>query len=164
VDKIVKELCTQFKKKEILNIAEELGLSKSVDSASSDVISNILDNLDGEGIPESDDCSDLMFEFLVAAEYIDEEGNILEEEEDEVEQKTEDIKEIQLPECFTFEDDRDPSCMKCRVKEECNTERINHRPECFGIAYSDKAEECIACLEASFCKAAVQSIQKERGK
>lgn len=163
MDKALKDIVTQFKKKELLEISEELGLEYTVDSRSSEMAGGILANLDQNGIPEADDCSDLMFEFLVAAEYMDEEGNILEEEENEVE-KTEEVKEIVLPECYTFEDDRDPSCMKCRVKDACKVERINHRPECFGISYFDKAEECVACLEASFCKVAVQSIQTERGK
>jgi len=142
---LVREIAGQFSKPELLEVAKELDLeSKSTDQARN-IIRNIISDLDKQGIPDEEECSDLMYEFLVAAEFIEVEE---EEEPDEVEP-------IKLPECFGFEDNKDPACGKCRVKDQCIKERTANRPECFGLLFSKNAEECRVCLEASFCAIAM---------
>jgi len=98
-----------------------------------------------------------MDEFLYVAEYIDDEGNLLEEEEDEqiedVSTQVEEAKEVDQtpPDCYTFADERDPACKKCKLVRECVLARIDNRPLCFGQFFDDTAEECKVCIEAPLC-------------
>jgi hypothetical protein len=159
------ELYSQFSKSELLQIAEELKIKNvQMETRSSVITKSVLDDLDSNGVPETSQCSDLMLEFLVAAEYVDEEGNLIEGEEGndgenarEGEEKIVDL--VAYPECYSFADDRDPACNRCKVFELCTKERISRRPDCFGKMYSESADECRLCIEAPFC---VKEMSKSR--
>jgi hypothetical protein len=112
--------------------------------------------LDTNGIPEDLTLtSDLLFEFLVTAEIITESGDLVEHNKEVVKEEpvpeaaapTPDVK----PECYGYEDDRDPACNKCKLQVECRQVRIANRPDCFGKLYETVAPECAVCIEAPFC-------------
>lgn len=156
---VAASLYKQFNKSEVIEIAGELELKTKVTQSAKVMTNMILDDLNDEGVPE--ECSDLMNEFLYAAEYIDEDGDLIEEEEDEQIIKSgnvlvEDAEEIdQVPDCYTFADERDPACKKCKLVRECVLARIDNRPVCFGQFFDDKVEECKACIEAPLCSQAM---------
>jgi len=62
-----------------------------------------------------------------------------------------DIEERTMPDCYGFRDDKDPSCKRCKVKEECLARQAETRPTCFGTMYSADSEECARCIDASQC-------------
>jgi hypothetical protein len=145
-------LYKQFNKSEVIKIARELELEVKVSQSAKTVTNMILDNIDELGVPD-ESSSDLMNEFLYVAEYIDSDGEIIEEEEDD---KIEDvvvqvIDPDQVPDCYTFADERDPACKRCKLVRECVLARIDNRPECFGQLFDERAEECKACIEAPLC-------------
>lgn len=160
--KLVSGLVRDFSKQEVLEIAEEV-LEEEVSSKISklNIVGQVLDDIDDRGIPDLDECSDLVYEFLVAAEYVegddtddvpeggDEEKEELETEEEEGESGVEDDD---LPECYGFADNRDPACKKCRIKSDCMKVRLASRPECYGLLYEDNVGECDICIEALSCK------------
>lgn len=169
MDEAVRELSKLYKKKEIQEIAEELLEEEPELSVSkAGLIEQILDDLDENGIPdtsESDNCSELLYDFLIEAGYIDADGNVIpfdeevgdegqegQEEDDEYEGDVDDV-----PECYGFADSRDPACKKCLQYDDCVKVRISNRPDCFGILYNATEAECNVCLESSSCK-----IQKEK--
>jgi len=151
----VATLYKEFNKSEIIEIANELDLKTKVTQSAKIMTNMILGDLNDEGVPE--ECSELMDEFLYVAEYIDDEGNLLEEEEDEqiedVSTQVEEAKEVDQtpPDCFTFADERDPACKKCKLVRECVLARVDNRPLCFGQFFDDTAEECKVCIEAPLC-------------
>lgn len=161
-DKVVGDIRRQFSKTELIKLARELGLKEIAQSDvnSGKIVSQLLKDLDANGIPETDGpdaCSDLMFEFLVVAEYVDENGNLLEEEESEPEKEEQKAEPVKLPECFSYADERDPSCTKCKVLVMCKKARLDSRPECFGKLFSEHEPECAVCLEAVLCKKEISS-------
>jgi D-alanyl-D-alanine carboxypeptidase len=156
----VATLYKEFNKSEIIEIAKELELETKVTQSAKVMTNMILDDLNDEGVPE--ECSELMNEFLYVAGYIDDDGDLLEEEEDEqiedVSTQVDEVKEAeevdQKPDCFTFADERDPACKKCKLVRECVLARVDNRPLCFGQFFDDTAEECKVCIEAPLCSQA----------
>lgn len=148
------ELQSQFTKPEILKIAEELEIDVNPSLGTARILEIVIRDIEANGVPELDDCSDLLGEFLVTAEYIDETGALIskqdtsevEEEADEVE-----IDESRLPPCFSKADPRDPACMRCAVFDACMVSRIANRPPCFGTFLATD-DQCRICLEAADCK------------
>lgn len=159
MDDLVRGLVSDFSKKEILVIAEELDLEFSSRVRSSEIVDSILEDMDENGIPVSDECSELLTEFLIAAEYTDDDGNIVEDGGDEDSKEGSDEKEeemsVEPPPCFGFADERDPACKRCKAYSICMEERLETRPECFGRLFSKDAEECGVCIEASSCELAI---------
>jgi len=148
---LARELYRQFSKEELIEIADELELPHKGKQAST-LVKATLKDVDDNGIPETDDCSDLLLEFLLAANYIDEEGNILDGDEPEPEEEVEDLEELsKTHECYTLADERDPACNRCKLLDICKQARLDNRPECFGQLYDVNAEECKVCIEAPFC-------------
>jgi len=168
IDEHLAELYRQFDKKELLEIAGELELDVNERMPVTRMLKVIIEDLDEEGVPE--ECSDLLNEFLYAAEYIDDEGEIIDvvdedqdeskEEEDKPDEDEleEDVPESMKPACFSLADDRDPACNRCKVFQQCLKTRLKRRPECFGVAYNQHAEECKVCVEAPFCRLETQRI------
>lgn len=70
-------------------------------------------------------------------------------------------EEVSKPPCFSFADERDPACRRCKVLEYCKAERIKSRPKCFGLLYKATDEHCIKCLEAINCKAVVEAAKSK---
>jgi hypothetical protein len=153
----IRDLYRQFEKQELLDVAEQLEIPS--DGSAKVLTQRILDDIKASGVPEANECSDLVFEFLVAAEIIDEDGNTIEKEEKE-EEETDTLPD-NLPECYTFADRRDPACQRCRVVKVCEEQRISNRPECFGLLHSDVAEECKVCIEAPQCSVIVKGDNQD---
>jgi len=152
----VATLYKEFNKSEIIEVAKELELSTKVTQSAKVITNMVLDDLNDEGVPE--ECSELMDEFLYVAGYIDDDGNLLEEEEEDeqiedVSTQVDEAKEVDQtpPGCYTFADERDPACKKCKLVRECVLARIDNRPLCFGQFFDDTAEECKVCIEAPLC-------------
>jgi hypothetical protein len=66
-----------------------------------------------------------------------------------------------MPDCFAFEDDKDPACRKCKVATLCRQSREANRPECFGKYFEPHSEECKVCIEAAFCVLAMPKTAKK---
>ena len=158
---MLNDLMKDFTKSEMIDIAEELDVSVTRKVLLTNMLKAVLADLDENGIP--DDNSELLSEFLIAAEYTDEDGNVLPAHEELLEKKGDDDDKddegepVEFPPCFGFADKRDPACKRCEVLKLCLAERINNRPPCFGRLFSATAEECKICIEASNCAA-----EKER--
>lgn len=151
-----KDIYTQFSKQELLAMTVELGVDGKPHMSTRDLSGLLLKDLDENGIPEDlDAISDKLYELLFVAEYIDEDGNVLEGEEAEpekepVEQVTK-VDEIPNWICFSYADPRDPACQKCRLYDRCWEARLGKRPECFGKLYDSAHPECQKCIEAVYC-------------
>lgn len=168
-DEVLASIYRQFDKDELLDIAGELGVVINERSPVARIIKALAADLEEEGVPEAEVSSDLMNEFLYVAGYIDEDGELIEVNEDEPESPDQEEDETsdntdsesvpnERPACFSLADDRDPACNRCAVFQACLETRINRRPECFGVAYSEHAEECKICIERPFCRLETQKI------
>lgn len=154
-------LLKKFSKEEILEVARELDLKVKLGDRSSLVLEKIMGDLEAHGVPETDDCSELLFEFLVTADFVDEDGNLLGEGEEEEDSSEETVElEVVKPECFSFADKRDPACNRCVLLLECAEVRIRNRPSCYGRLFDRSAEECKVCIEAPFCMVATTNKEK----
>lgn len=146
----------EFTKREIVKIVRELGMKPDRSIRSAQLITTITDDLLENGIPEPQDMSDELFEFLLTIEWINDDGDIIYEEEggadEEDKEPVVDLDEVDLPACFGFADSRDPACKRCKVFDLCMKERLSVRPECFGLLFDENHPECQACLEANFCR------------
>jgi len=103
----------------------------------------------------------LLFEYLVAAEIIDEDGNLIGEVETDAKPAEQSVPKENMPPCYGFEDDRDPACKRCKVAQSCRTTRVESRPACFGKLYAEHDENCMACIEAPFCKIEVLATKAQ---
>lgn len=149
----VSDLLRDFTKKEIMTVAGELELviddTRQVRGARG-VVASILHDLEQNGVPEMGDSSDLMLEFLVSAEFIDDDGNLLEQAQSTItETETEEVKEHK---CFGYYDVRDPACKRCTHESSCSEAREDSRPECFGVMFLLSDPECDSCIEANACR------------
>jgi hypothetical protein len=158
MDSIPKELYSEFTKGEIISMCEELEIKHSIDENSRVLVKKILENVEEEGVPEIDEMSDILLEFLVAAEICDENGELISQDdkpnkkggEAKEEHKVDIIRD--LPPCWGIGDDYDPTCAKCKMRKDCIELRISNRPKCFSVSYSRNAEECKVCIEAVPCQ------------
>lgn len=143
-DTVKKDVMSQFDKQELINIADELGLDGQ-GKRSIEIVILIDYDIKNNGLPEVSSCSDLLAEYLVAAEYCDENG-------DEIKEVTsKDTEDVSMPECFGLADERDPSCQRCKVLELCKKERIRTRPPCYGT-WVKNDDQCTICIEAASCR------------
>jgi hypothetical protein len=148
-DKIVRDIISQFKKSELLEISKELEISVAGTETTRLLAAMIIEDMEQNGIPESGDVSDSLYELLIVAEYIDEDGNALDGEVVESEQFEEDIPDWI---CFSYADPRDPACQKCKLYDLCTKKRLESRPSCFGKLYSSTEPECEVCIESIMCE------------
>jgi hypothetical protein len=68
-------------------------------------------------------------------------------------------EEIEVPDCFSFHDVKDPSCRRCSVRFLCAEEKEATRPPCFGKLWDESNQSCLQCLDASEC--VEQLLEKE---
>ena len=148
----VGEIQSEFTKEEIVELHEDFIGEPAPNITKYNMIHSIIDNIDAEGVPVADDCTDLMLDFLYVAGFTDEEGNLLPEAKEGDEQDVLEDEQIQVPDCFGFADDKDPACKKCTIFKRCMSERVDSRPECYTQLFDDTSEECKACLEYAACK------------
>lgn len=145
VDEIAKGLYSQFSKKELHEVASELEISIDGSETTRVLARKILGDINENGVPENlEEISDTLFELLVAAEFIDEDGNIIEEAPSGEETATAIIPADEIPDwkCFSYADPRDPACNKCKLYEPCWKRRVEIRPSCFGKFYAENDPEC----------------------
>ena len=159
---IAKQVYKDYKKAELLSIARELELDVSVQQRAVSLSKMILKDLEDNGIPDTEDCSDELYELLVMAKYIDDDGNITEDDEEDLSENndTEEVEDTTqgLPECYSLADSRDPACSRCRVYDDCLKSRISNHPDCFGKLYEKHSEECGVCIEAPQCKIILEGV------
>ena len=158
-EETTKEIYTQFSKTELVDAAKSLDLDINPQNMSNRQISKkILEDLNTNGVPEVEDCSEILLELLYVAKYVDENGELLEEvdrEPEETEPIVEEAIEVEgivEPICFSFADERDPACNRCKVKAACLEARVANRPPCYGLHYDGNSIECQGCMEAVNCK------------
>jgi len=145
-----------FSKDDILDVAKELEIAVDISIPYSKVFNLVVNDLMENGVPEIDnDVSDLLGSFLVTTGFIDEEGNLMEDDGKEEEDKPK-------PPCWSFYSEYDPSCQGCGVKIDCGKARIANRPECFG-RYDNSDDNCKQCLELTECNKIQLSLTKKAG-
>jgi hypothetical protein len=157
-------LIKDFSKKELISCAKELGFKSIPEMSSIAWVRSILDDVYLNGVFDFKDCSDLLAEFLVAAEIYTDKGVLL-----VVEDKVSNNKpkkqskpvvktasdDAPKPECYSFWDTEDPACKRCKIVVLCKQAQINNRPECFGKQFDEKAPECQECIIAFMCQNAL---------
>lgn len=159
---LTREVYSQFSKKELLDVAKELEITATGSETTRSLSAVILKDLEENGIPEDlSEVSDALYELLVTAEYIDENGNVIEDEtvsEGESESVAVTVVD-EIPDwlCFSYADPRDPSCNKCKLYDPCWKKRVEKRPACFGKRYDRTDPECQSCIEAPYCMKETQN-------
>jgi len=145
-----------FSKVDVLEVAKELDIAVDISIPYSKIFNLIVSDLHDKGVPEIDkNVSDLLGSFLVTVGFIDEDGNLIDEDGKEEEEKPK-------PPCWSFYSEYDPSCQGCGVKLYCKKARIANRPECFG-RYDRNDDNCKQCLELTECNKIQLSLAKKAG-
>lgn len=152
-----REIVKRFGKSGLLSVADELGLSVKSSVNAIDLVDMIDEDLEVNGVPE--DMTEIAEDLAFVLGYIDEDGNVIEGEDDDAEDElgSEEVIEEDLPDCFGYADDKDPACKKCKIFSLCMTERIELRPPCFGNMYDGSSPECDNCIEKLDCKEAMEA-------
>jgi hypothetical protein len=152
----IRSVQSEFTKDEILELYDDfIGGPAPEGQTKYELIHSIIDDIEANGVPVEDDCTDMMLDFLYVTGYVDEDGNLLPEPKEGDEESSDGVSEMThggVPDCYGFADDRDPACKKCTIFEGCMRERVDVRPECFAQLFDDTSEECSACLEYAACK------------
>jgi hypothetical protein len=160
MEKAVRDVISQFEKPELLEVAKEFGLEIDPRERSVEITIKAISKLRKLIDDEDFELSDIAWEFAIAAEVIDENGNVLEVKEQETKKELEPLPaNVKLPECYQIAaaNMKDPSCKKCRAFAHCERRRIELRPECFGTKmYDPNNVDCQACIEfvEGFCEQA----------
>lgn len=156
------EIAKRFGKQRLLGIAKELEITIDPSTHVYLLVDNIAKDLEENGIPipegtEEVDLSDDMFDILVAFEYIDEDGNVLEDSEKEggtaTEESQEEPRPSILPECWGWSDEADPACAGCKFLIQCvkiRRTKLKGLP-CFGT-YDSGSKDCTACIMWRICQ------------
>lgn len=144
---LITDIVGSFNLEELRDISKEMELETSGDIQT--IVANILKSFQEDGIPYFDESSDLLAELLIFCDYYNEDGEYLVDEGG-------DEEEIKKPQCYGFQDDKDPACSGCPIQAACKEHRESLRPGCFGLLYDKHAEECKHCLEASNCRIIVE--------
>ena len=145
------DILSQFTKDELLEVATDFGIDANPSDQVINVVKSIFIQLAQDGVPDS--VTEIMADFLVAAEVLDEDYNQI----DYIEEDDEEVLPIKLPPCFGIADDRDPNCQRCKLLDVCKAKRLDNRPPCYGLAFDGNEDDCKICLEASFCKQEMES-------
>jgi hypothetical protein len=163
ITELERSLIRDFKKSELIDVAKELGFIKAVpEQKASEWVKAIMDDLYSNGVPDFSDCSNILAEFLVAAEIYDDQGNLLQEEEASEPEPKKSSKAIKpvvetnveiMPECYRYYDENDPACKRCKLANQCKEDQKGILPKCFGNQYDPKAPECQVCIVAFMCSA-----------
>jgi len=155
------DLVKRFGKSAIYSICEELGLEADTSVHVFRMLESIESDLDENGIPEVDDCSDDLYDMLIAIGYIDEEGELIDIQEGGATQPVSkgDLPDT-LPDCWGCVDEDDLACGRCTLHDKCIVERgrLIDGLECFGVMYEPKVKECSICLYWKLCEKEQKSI------
>lgn len=156
IDEDTREIIQEkLTKKNLLEIAETLSIDDvELQTRYSEILDKIVEDCNENGVPDWEDCSKLLRQFLITAGITDSDGELITEESKEAAEKTsEDSQDVgTYPECFGLADLRDPACNRCKVLELCMQRHQESLPPCYGKEYSDGAPECALCIENTKCK------------
>lgn len=158
-----KTLMREFSKADLLKLTQELGIEADYNTGLVLLLELITDDLEENGIPEKDECSTLLDDFLYKAKFVSEDGELLEKDEsvkEVVEIVEEDDKVDVYPQCWSMADIRAPECKRCILYSQCNEQRVTLRPPCYGKQFEAKDEECQRCIENSYCRAVLEKEVK----
>lgn len=157
------EITRSFGKQVLFDICQELGVQYTLSMHVWDVAQAILNDLDENGVPLDDAVSDDLFEFMVYAKYIREDGTLIEfidddaepEEQSEEDEEEEEEEPDEMPECYGWGDpEGDRNCARCPIQDSCVAERdrtIEDMP-CFGVLYEQDHPDCMDCTIWRLCK------------
>ena len=144
----------EFTKKDLLAIADEAGLELPDTTQSVKILDAIIHSLDTEGVFRPDECSELMYKFLVASGIFDVDGNIT--NANAFDTPSEDVVIVipndDNPPCMSWADARDPACRKCKHFDVCLRERVAKRPACFGKEFDRREQDCRECIDNADCR------------
>lgn len=149
----------QFDKEDLFCIAKELGLEVTNTISSRRCISIIAADMDENGVPAAEDCSEKMEDFLKVAGYIDANGDLLDTvEEEDYQEESKEVSKVgaERPQCFSYYSEFDPACKRCKVAQACKVERGKVVMSCYGKLFSPNSEECKACIENLSCRNIVE--------
>jgi hypothetical protein len=151
------EIAKRFGKRKLLDIAEELDIDVESGTHVYTLVDIINSDLSDNGLPaEDEEVSDDLFDYLVAAGLIDEDGEPIEDSEPE--QKGGSVEELpkKLPGCWGQGEPKDPACRRCEILHRCKALRLKQRPTCFGDFSEDMScvgsEDERGCLYRRECK------------
>lgn len=143
-----------FKHDELLSMCAELNIGVySASNTALELVNIIIKDLDDNGVPAEDDCSDLLADFILDAGY----------EDDDEEVGDDNVEVIEHPHCFGFADKRDPACKRCPLMALCMATRLRARDSelpCYGLEYEPTAPECSSCMERGACRQLVIKLQE----
>ena len=152
----VYELIQLFTLVELNSILDELDIDfNSTDTAA--MINAIIADLKRYEPPYADDCSDLLYDFLVESGYAEEVTDVI--DDGGVVNEEIDVEEVESPDCYSYADKRDPACKRCKLFDGCALARVTVREtelHCFGKKFDVRNEDCISCLEAGYCRSAFE--------
>lgn len=169
---VIDNVADQFKASELVIIAEQCGLAPISRWGPRQLIEAVFSKLDKDGIPEPPSGEfeqltrgELLLEdFLYVAGYVDGKGNPVDRKPKKLS-----LNEFMVlhnipktPDCYSFADDRDPACQRCKLYIYCAEQRLSNLPPCFAVLWDDKAPECSVCLEAAFCREAITNRVKQQ--
>jgi hypothetical protein len=160
-DDLIRDLYSDFTKEEVFEVAKEVGVDYVLGDRVKVLLKAILTKII-EDKPKTGKLSNVTFEFLVAAEVIDDiDGKYIYLDKPDIYIFGDDTVVVdegeKVPACFGCADAKDPSCSKCKVFDNCVIARVANRPPCFGEAYFANSNECILCIEALNCNAVILS-------
>lgn len=166
---LVDHIVDEFSASELVIVAESVGLAPTSRWGSRRLVDVIIAKIDKDGIPNPPKAEEELWErseslledFLYVSGYTDETGKRLKggkTEELDLDDFLDANNIDKEPDCFSYADDADPACKRCIVYRFCAEERIASLPECFGILYDRHNPECKVCLEAPFCKTAIENV------
>ena len=177
-NELKQELLDDFTHEELIEIYREVfELPEDVipKAMSHQLIEEIDEDFTKNNPFEPDDCSQLLADYMIAAEYIKEDEEV--EEVDKTprlalyngilsperitfvlaemhREYPEYAKIVQLPPCYTYHGENDPGCASCPVWDGCMEDRIKVRSnmKCFGVSFQLSNEMCKSCYEKYFCE------------
>jgi len=161
------EIGRKFGKQVLIEVAAELGLAIDPTLHIWKLAEQIVGDLNENGVPMDEEVSDSLFDFLVYACFIQEDGSLIEFIDDgsepfsELDDEQAGVKEepelpTELPECFGWGEDRgyDENCDRCPIIDLCIVERDKNIADmtCFGVLYDAKDAHCMECTVWRLCQ------------
>ena len=181
---IIDNLAKEFEAHELALIAEVVKLSPVSRWGNRQYVEAIIISLRKNGIPDSlvgklSSGLELLEDFLYVSGYTDEGGNLVDEGDlppeltgDVIGPKRLSLEQfmlreniLEVPDCFSFADDVDVNCAKCKLYPYCAEKRLASLPPCFGLMWDSACTDCVEiCMEAPFCKDVILSLPDNKSK
>jgi len=162
---LIDQLADEFSKGELIMVAEAFGLSPTSDWGARRIAEVVLERIRKDGLKDKAQqprAKELVDDFLYIA-FGDQIPEGPSEKKSRGAGKPADVKPEPVattetnPDCYSYADDQDPACKKCKLYSGCAQERIANLPPCFGKKYDPKDQECRECFEGIFCRQGVEN-------